>query len=174
MYSGSLRIPHARSSCNNNNSLNEYAAKIGRGSRLEGEHPAPSDLKFCNRDSEFAVSENGTLAFLPTSFIRTEQKLVSIDRKGKTQTLCDMVAGTSTGEKWGVALTARPRPALLPHPRASASTALKICVRPASPEDQSHAVATTSQTWPSANPISSRLGDTVREFATTPAAATGT
>ena len=42
-----------------------------------------------NGDSEFAVSENGTFAYLPTSFIATEQKLVSIDRKGKIQTIRD-------------------------------------------------------------------------------------
>jgi eukaryotic-like serine/threonine-protein kinase len=44
-----------------------------------------------NGDSEFAVSENGTLAFLPTSFIAAEQKLVSIDRKGKIQTIRDNI-----------------------------------------------------------------------------------
>jgi serine/threonine protein kinase/Tol biopolymer transport system component len=44
-----------------------------------------------NGDSEFAVSENGTFAFLPTSFIATEQKLVSIDRKGKIQTIRDNI-----------------------------------------------------------------------------------
>jgi serine/threonine protein kinase/Tol biopolymer transport system component len=49
---------------------------------LEGIACVPED-----GNSQFAVSENGTLAFLPTSFIATEQKLVSVDRKGKIQTI---------------------------------------------------------------------------------------
>ena len=44
-----------------------------------------------NGDSQFAVSESGTLAFLLTSVIATEQKLVSIDRQGKIQTLRDNI-----------------------------------------------------------------------------------
>jgi len=42
-----------------------------------------------NGISQFAVSSNGTLAFLPASFITTEQKLVSVDRVGKAQTIRD-------------------------------------------------------------------------------------
>ena len=40
-----------------------------------------------NGISQFAVSLNGTLAFLPASFVTTEQKLVSVDRTGKAQTV---------------------------------------------------------------------------------------
>ncbi|HKU28641.1 MAG TPA: protein kinase [Candidatus Sulfotelmatobacter sp.] len=42
-----------------------------------------------NGVSQFAVSQNGTLAFLPSSFITTEQKLVSVDRKGKVKIIRD-------------------------------------------------------------------------------------
>jgi len=51
MSSGSLRIAHARSPRNNN--VNEHAADIGKGSRVEGEHPALSDLKVCRLVSVF-------------------------------------------------------------------------------------------------------------------------
>jgi Tol biopolymer transport system component len=40
-----------------------------------------------NDVAQFAVSENGTVAFLPSSFITTEAKLISVDRKGKVQTI---------------------------------------------------------------------------------------
>jgi hypothetical protein len=40
-----------------------------------------------NGVSHFAVSDSGALAFLPSSFVFTEQKLVSIDRKGKVQVI---------------------------------------------------------------------------------------
>src|SRR5260370_29802360 len=48
MYSGSLRIAQARSS--RNNKVNEHAADLGKRSRAEGEHPAPSDLRSVNSD----------------------------------------------------------------------------------------------------------------------------
>jgi eukaryotic-like serine/threonine-protein kinase len=38
-----------------------------------------------NGVSHFAVSDSGALAFLPSSSVFTEQKLVSVDRKGKVQ-----------------------------------------------------------------------------------------
>ncbi len=37
--------------------------------------------------SQFAISDNGVLAFLPSSFVFGEQKLVSVDRGGKSQTI---------------------------------------------------------------------------------------
>jgi eukaryotic-like serine/threonine-protein kinase len=40
-----------------------------------------------NGFSQFAVSDNGVLAFLPSSVIATQEKLVSIDRGGKIQTI---------------------------------------------------------------------------------------
>jgi Tol biopolymer transport system component len=40
-----------------------------------------------NGVSHFAVSDSGALAFLPSSFVFTKQKLVSIDRKGKVQVI---------------------------------------------------------------------------------------
>jgi eukaryotic-like serine/threonine-protein kinase len=40
-----------------------------------------------NALSQFAVSSNGTLAFLPSSVAFSEQKLVAVDRSGKIQTI---------------------------------------------------------------------------------------
>jgi len=39
--------------------------------------------------SQFAISGNGTFAFLPSSFIASEQKLVSVDRKSNIQIIHD-------------------------------------------------------------------------------------
>jgi hypothetical protein len=45
------RIVLARSSSDKN--VNEHAAEIDKGNRLEGQHLVPSDLKFCRLVSLF-------------------------------------------------------------------------------------------------------------------------